>query len=505
MTDRAPSTELASLRNRVAAVQRLSSAASGGMEGLTRQLAHELGPGGRVLLVDRLNAVVRAHPREAAAQVTALTEPLTELWRRGTAGSLVSRIGDDTVLLQTVGENEADVILVAAMPADAGADAVAVTNAAASLAVIHINAARRLHEAEERLHNAVLQLLLDEEVDKASRTMPGGLPAEPVRVYRVSAPGPVRGALRHHLWRLASRFHEPAIVTRVDDEIVLCVRDDAATGRLLRDRISEMRDQNVRVGKSDPMPLEEFRAAYEEADHALRAACAIGTTLMSFGELAEERLLRLIPHGELLVWAATLLRPVTDADDAEQSLLRTLRAWLECHGRISQTSAALGMAPQTIRRRIVRVAGLLQGDLDDECVRVRLYLALQIIDRAGRTDHPYGDPLDVGKDCLVWLLDIRESVSWAASVMKPLRDADPDGRLRQTVRTWLALHGELSETAAQLGIHRNTLSKRLARAEAILDFPLSWIGNRAQLYLALLTDDLAAKDSFPPEAYAHTF
>ena len=69
---------------------------------------------------------------------------------------------------------------------------------------------------------------------------------------------------------------------------------------------------------------------------------------------------------------------------------------------------------------------------------------------------------------------------FAASLLAPL---SPE--LRESLRTWLAHHGQWDPAAARLGVHRHTLRNRIRRAEELLGRSLDSPGLRAELWLAL--------------------
>ncbi|WP_199433002.1 helix-turn-helix domain-containing protein [Qaidamihabitans albus] len=78
---------------------------------------------------------------------------------------------------------------------------------------------------------------------------------------------------------------------------------------------------------------------------------------------------------------------------------------------------------------------------------------------------------------------------WAARLLAPLHDhvparpQDPGAaELVSTLDSWLSFH---RRAAAQLKIHRNTLSARLARIEEILGCDVHDVGTQARLHLAL--------------------
>ncbi|MEV0604037.1 PucR family transcriptional regulator [Streptomyces sp. NPDC050315] len=75
-----------------------------------------------------------------------------------------------------------------------------------------------------------------------------------------------------------------------------------------------------------------------------------------------------------------------------------------------------------------------------------------------------------------------EARAHAAAVLAPLDGAPA---LRETLRTWLSLHGSWDRTATALGIHRNTVRQRIARAAALLDTDPDDPDIRMELWFAL--------------------
>ncbi len=90
------------------------------------------------------------------------------------------------------------------------------------------------------------------------------------------------------------------------------------------------------------------------------------------------------------------------------------------------------------------------------------------------------------------LLDRAALRAWADSYLRPL-DLVPEGsELQETVRAWLACHGQVDATAQRLGIHRHTVRHRLRRAEAALARSLDDPDVRANLWFALTASRSAA-------------
>jgi purine catabolism regulator len=59
------------------------------------------------------------------------------------------------------------------------------------------------------------------------------------------------------------------------------------------------------------------------------------------------------------------------------------------------------------------------------------------------------------------------------------------GDLVDSLRTWLAHHGQWDPAAAALGVHRHTLRHRMRTVEGLLGHGLDSPGVRAELWLAL--------------------
>lgn len=94
---------------------------------------------------------------------------------------------------------------------------------------------------------------------------------------------------------------------------------------------------------------------------------------------------------------------------------------------------------------------------------------------------------DLAAPGLAALLDPDATRAFADALLAPLRAADRSGAgdLVTSLRSWLAHHGQWEPAAAELGVHRHTLRKRMHRAAELLDRDLDDPGTRAELWLAL--------------------
>uniref|UniRef100_A0AAU2V918 PucR family transcriptional regulator ligand-binding domain-containing protein n=1 Tax=Streptomyces sp. NBC_00003 TaxID=2903608 RepID=A0AAU2V918_9ACTN len=78
------------------------------------------------------------------------------------------------------------------------------------------------------------------------------------------------------------------------------------------------------------------------------------------------------------------------------------------------------------------------------------------------------------------LVNPEEAAAYAHELLAPLTDP-----LRTTLRTWLSLHGSWDRSAVALGLHRNTVRQRIARAATLLGTDLDDMDVRTELWLAL--------------------
>lgn len=73
-----------------------------------------------------------------------------------------------------------------------------------------------------------------------------------------------------------------------------------------------------------------------------------------------------------------------------------------------------------------------------------------------------------------------DAAAHAETLLAPL-----DERLRESLRVWLACHGQWDPAAARLGVHRHTMRNRMRRVEELLGRSLDSPGVRAELWFAL--------------------
>ncbi|WP_449277527.1 PucR family transcriptional regulator [Leucobacter sp. GX24907] len=115
------------------------------------------------------------------------------------------------------------------------------------------------------------------------------------------------------------------------------------------------------------------------------------------------------------------------------------------------------------------------------------------LDHARKSEHAttvhYAPALHDG--VLRLLDDLPQARRRAEGLLAPLTQHDlrHDDRIEESVRAWLAHHGQLSPAATEIGVHRHTLKSRIRTAGALLQRDLDSPDARAELWAALrLTD-----------------
>ncbi|MFD0271231.1 helix-turn-helix domain-containing protein [Streptomyces sp. NPDC127106] len=105
--------------------------------------------------------------------------------------------------------------------------------------------------------------------------------------------------------------------------------------------------------------------------------------------------------------------------------------------------------------------------------------ARRALDRAEAARAPLARHTQPG---LAGLVGAAEARAHAEALLAPLSPT-----LRETLRGWLAHHGSWDRSAAALGVHRNTVRQRIARAASLLDRDLDDPDVRMELWFALGT------------------
>ncbi|WP_414944289.1 PucR family transcriptional regulator [Amycolatopsis sp. cmx-11-32] len=111
--------------------------------------------------------------------------------------------------------------------------------------------------------------------------------------------------------------------------------------------------------------------------------------------------------------------------------------------------------------------------------------AESLLGRAAALERPVvAEASGLGLDALI---TPGAAAGFAAQALAPLRELDRKGdrELVETLRTWLAHHGGWDRTAAQLGVHRNSVRHRIGQIERALEVDLADPEIRMRLWFAL--------------------
>lgn len=146
----------------------------------------------------------------------------------------------------------------------------------------------------------------------------------------------------------------------------------------------------IRIGIGEPARLSQLHLAYNQAALALSHARRRNDThIVHFRELRYyDRIIGLAPPAALSTFTATALAPLEKLESSGQhdALIETLRAFLAHHGRWDPAARQLGIHRQTLVKRITRIEGHLDADLDSPDIRMGLWFALAARDAARTSD-----------------------------------------------------------------------------------------------------------------------
>jgi PucR family transcriptional regulator, purine catabolism regulatory protein len=341
------------------------------------RLARHLG--GWALLVDAAGTPLEAAPPSARGRAADLATAVDRL--RGTrppAGAALTR-PDETVLLQSLGTGaRTRGFLAVGRPGPFPAGDRHVVNAAALLLTLRLEQSRALDSATAALRAALLRLLLAGEetaVTPAVSALGERLPAGPVRTLVVLGSAEQRAAAVDVAADAAAHDREPAFSAELDDALVVLVAD----GGPLAERLAVLPERvpGAFLGTAPAVPWTRLADGVRQARQAAEHGRTTGAPVTSFADLAGRGLSALLDAEATAAYAEATLAPLVAADRAGPGdLVESLRVWLSAHGQWEPAAARLGVHRHTLRKRIHRVAELLDRDLDSPGVRAELWLAL---------------------------------------------------------------------------------------------------------------------------------
>ena len=267
----------------------------------------------------------------------------------------------------------------------------------ALICAVEMARAKAVRETEKRLKGDLLTALLEDDLsprDAHLWVQAMGLDLSQAHValrfaWDASAP-PSRRRLETMVNGEVARLGLATIVNPMGAEVVcfceippssarpVSILEFAAT--VARQAYLEHPQSPVRCGLGRPaLDLNEWRASFRQAGQALEMARRFGETApLYYPDLSVYRLLLQIEHSpELSAFQEEILGPLLAHDNASE-LLRTLEAYFDHNGNLSQTAEALYVHRNTLLYRMERIAAITGLDLNDSMTRLSIQLALHI-------------------------------------------------------------------------------------------------------------------------------
>lgn len=371
--------EYAGLRRTSRAQHELARAAgrADGLAGVVRTLATLLDAW--VLLLDASGAAMHASPATSVLRLGELTALVERLRSKKGLAALGTSLGDAEVSMQVLGAHSRGFLVVGRADGFDTTDH-HVINSAASLLTLALEQSASLNAARRRLRAGFLELMLrGEPVEDGLGELRSELPADPLRVVALSAPGDGTAAL---LGRLETeRPRTPLYLAEHRGTVVAL----AADGGAALDWLAELpqRHSGLRVGMSRPCARGGLATGLQEARQALAATGRGTSAVLGFGEIAGQGLLRLLAPSDAQAFAESLLAPLL-RPEPRVDLLASLREWLSQNGQWDPAASRLGVHRHTLRNRMHKVGSLLGQEMDDPGVRAELWFALQAYDHVAR-------------------------------------------------------------------------------------------------------------------------
>jgi len=401
------------LEERSAFQQRLTDLVLAGAEldELVAAASEALGPG--VLVLDRDLAVLHSSAVDGAVETDALREAIRG-FDEPVAGSGIFRLDLEAgetrdVLVAPLdlgGERTAHVVI---LGADGFGGDLGMAETAVTAIGLELMRERATAEAEARLTGGLFQALLAEDgpddatMLRRSSYLGYELAGQNVVIAAAArdadgrdrpAPGlqsAVQRAVRRH-------WDAPTPVFERDNAVFVVLSDPTEVSpaaikeqcRLVRQALELSAGvSTVRIAYAGPHAgIPGVRRAVSEASYALQVqeVTGKGSTPVSFGDLGVWTLLGRVGNREHLTsFAESVLGELLAHDqDRQAQLVETLRTLIKHNFHYRTAAEALYAHPNTIRYRMTRIAALTGLDLSDGDDRLKVELALRILDVVGR-------------------------------------------------------------------------------------------------------------------------
>jgi purine catabolism regulator len=261
---------------------------------------------------------------------------------------------------------------------------------------------KSVREAEKRLKGDLLTALLQESLvprDAQLWVQNMGLDLKQAHVamrfsWDASSP-PSRRRLETLVNGEVAHMQQKVITSPMGVEVICFCQIPADAGRpedalafaeaVATQGFEEYPDVPVRCGVGKPAAdLGEWRRSFTQAGQALEMARRLGErNPLYYPDLSIYRLLLQIEHHpELIAFQEETLGPLL-AHEGAGELFRTLEAYFEHNGNLSQTAESLYIHRNTLIYRMERISGITGLDLDKPETRLAVQLAIHIFRMVG--------------------------------------------------------------------------------------------------------------------------
>jgi len=267
----------------------------------------------------------------------------------------------------------------------------------AMVCAVEMARAKAVREAEKRLKGDLLTALLQDDLsprDAGLWVLAMGLDLEHAHValrfaWDAAAP-PSRRRLETLVNGEATRRGLKMIVNSMGSEVACICEVSTANNRpntaiefaeaVSSQGVQENQHIPIRCGIGRPaLELSDWRQSFRQAGQALELARRFGEMKpLFYPDLSVYRLLLQIePSPELSAFQEEILGGLLAHDNAED-LIRTLEAYFEHNGNLSQTAQALYIHRNTLMYRMSRIGSITGLNLEDPRARLAVQLALNI-------------------------------------------------------------------------------------------------------------------------------
>lgn len=350
---------------------------------------------------DGLSATLRETARQLGCGV-ALYDPLGRpvILVDAPDGKLLSETQLTPIVLQTLENNqrflstqatpEIEVVLqmlgspddpsgVLALTLSRGFDDVSrnVLSSVLALVSVSLEQNQALASLQSTLREALLQLLLSGSIDVTRHIVEsvwGPLPKPPLATLIGIPQHFDTSRLLPALDTIRREENIPAFFAQYRSDTAILVNEaDAA------EFIEQLASFGLIIGRSRSDTWDGLKLSLEEAKKAAEFGLRRGdNAVTAFTEIWREGVTDLIDASDAAHVARRLLGPLEIDDETHGTeMLRTLRVWLEQHGKQLPTARELGIHRHTLSSRLEHISSVISSDLEDYQVRAELALALR--------------------------------------------------------------------------------------------------------------------------------